>query len=97
MKDDTIRIAVTDLIATNNRLRRAVKNRDAEIASLRVEVDNLKRDLAEADSLRVQQAEDLENVWPLVSPRPPRGARRSEQHRLLRRSACRWNRRRSSS
>lgn len=60
--DANVRAAITDLIATNNRLRRAVKNRDAEIASLKADVDKARRDLDEEKLIGKQQAEDLENV-----------------------------------
>jgi hypothetical protein len=57
--DEETRAAVAELIATNRKLRRAVKERDAERSALRAEAEKLKKDLSDALASQKQQAEDL--------------------------------------
>jgi DNA gyrase/topoisomerase IV subunit A len=47
------------MLSTNRKLRRAVKERDAERSALRSETDRLKKELADAAALAQQQADDL--------------------------------------
>lgn len=60
--DPETRAAVADLIATNRKLRRAVKERDAERSTLRAETEKLKKELSEATVSQQQHSEDLVSV-----------------------------------
>jgi predicted nuclease with TOPRIM domain len=53
------RIAVADLITINRKLRRAVKEREAERSSMRGETEKLKKELANMTEFSQQQAEDI--------------------------------------
>lgn len=57
--DEETRAAVADLIATNRKLRRAIKERDAERSTLRSEAERLKKVLAETTLVNTAQAEDI--------------------------------------
>lgn len=57
--DEETRIAVADLITINRKLRRAVKEREAERSSTRGETEKLKKELANVTEFSQQQAEDI--------------------------------------
>jgi Lon protease-like protein len=57
--DEETRIAVADLITINRKLRRAVKEREAERSSMRGETEKLRKELANITEFSQQQAEDI--------------------------------------
>lgn len=60
--NEETRNAVADLITINRKLRRAVKEREAERSSMRGESEKLKKELANVTEFSQQQAEDILQV-----------------------------------
>ena len=56
---EEIRISIADLITTNIKLRRAVKEREAERSNSKSEIERMKKELAEAEKLVKHQADDI--------------------------------------